>query len=54
VKTRLLFLAVVTPLAAVGRPFWRRRLGLGFDPRARSYWRKRGETIGAEALRRLR
>ena len=51
-KIRLLFLAVVTPLAVLGRPVWRRRLGLGFDARAGSYWRGRGETIGEDALRR--
>jgi len=52
VKSRLLFLAIVTPLAVLGRPVWRRRLGLRFEPGAASYWRRRGETIDREALRR--
>lgn len=51
-STRLLFRAVVTPLGVLGRPLWRRRLGLGFDPDARSYWRQRDEgPVGADALR---
>jgi hypothetical protein len=52
VKTRLLFLAIVTPAAVVGRPFWRRRLGLGVDRGAESYWRRRGEKVGRDALRK--
>jgi hypothetical protein len=51
VKTRLLFLVIVTPAAVIARPLWRRRLGLDFDRGARSYWRARGETIAPDALR---
>jgi hypothetical protein len=51
VKTRLLFLAVVTPLAALGRPLWRRRLGLGLDPGAETYWRRRGDAVTAGTLK---
>ena len=53
-KTRLLFLAVVTPLAAVGRPLWRRRLGLSPATNAGTYWRRRGDAVTAEALRKSR
>jgi hypothetical protein len=53
VKTRLLFLAIVTPLGVLARPLWRRRLDLGFDPAAASYWRdRRRETITSDALRK--
>jgi hypothetical protein len=53
VRTRLLFLLVVTPLGVVARPLWRRRLGLGVDRRAASYWHERaGGVVTAEALRR--
>jgi hypothetical protein len=52
VKTRLLFLGVVTPLGVLARPYWRRRLGLALQPRARSYWRpRRGGALRAEDLR---
>jgi hypothetical protein len=52
VKTRLLFLAVVTPFAVLARPIWRRRLGLGFDRGAGTYWSDRsGEKIDRDALR---
>ena len=50
-KTRLLFLAVVTPLAALGRPLWRRRLGLAFAPGAATYWRRRGDVVTSDALK---
>jgi hypothetical protein len=53
VKTRLLFLAVFTPLGVLGRPLWRRRLGLRFSTDASTYWRDRGEErVTADALRR--
>ncbi len=52
-RTRLLFRGLVLPLGVVGRPLWRRRLGLGFDPKARSYWHVRDEgPVTGEALRR--
>ena len=52
-KTRLLFLAIVTPLGVLARPLWRRRLDLGFDPDAVSYWRdRRRERVTSDALRR--
>jgi hypothetical protein len=54
VKVRLLFLAVVTPLAAVGRPLWRRRLGLSPATNGETYWRRRGDTVTADALKRPR
>jgi hypothetical protein len=52
VKARLLFLAVVMPLAAVGRPLWRRRLGLGPATNGETYWRRRGDAVTAESLRK--
>jgi hypothetical protein len=51
VKTRILFFAVVTPLAAIGRTFWRRRLGLGLDREAVTYWRRRRDVVTADALK---
>ena len=52
-KTRLLFLAIVTPLGVLGRPVWRRRLDLGFDPGATTYWRdRRREKVTSDALRK--
>jgi hypothetical protein len=54
VRTRLLFLAVFTPLGVLGRPFWRRRLGLSLAPRASSYWRRRRNMpVSDDDLRRL-
>jgi hypothetical protein len=54
VKTRLLFLAIITPLGVLARPLWRRRLDLGFDPSAVSYWRdRRAERVTSKALRRV-
>lgn len=53
-KTRLLFLAVVTPVAVLGRPFWRARLALNDDPDAATYWRLRGETVTGKALKEVR
>jgi hypothetical protein len=41
VKARLLFLFVLTPLGVLGRPYWKRRLGLAFHPDAKTYWRRR-------------
>jgi hypothetical protein len=52
VKIRLLFLAVVMPLAAVGRPIWRSRLGLRFERGDGSYWRPRGDRVTRDALRK--
>ena len=50
-----LFYGVATPVAALGRPLWRRRLGLDFEPRARTYWRDRGrEVVKAESMRSQR
>ena len=52
-RTRLLFLAVVTPLGVLGRPYWRRRLGLAMQPRAETYWRRRDDgAVTAADLRR--
>jgi hypothetical protein len=49
--TRLLYRGVIAPLAVLARPFWRRRLGLEFDPQARTYWHDRGRhRIGARDL----
>ena len=49
-KLRLLFLAVVTPVAVLGRPVWRRRLGL--DARTtETYWRKRTDAVTADSLK---
>jgi hypothetical protein len=53
VKTRALFLVIVTPVGILARPLWRRRLELGFDASATTYWRdRRREKITADALRR--
>jgi hypothetical protein len=52
VKTRLLFLAIVTPLGILVRPLWRRRLDLGFDAAAASYWRDRREKVTSDSLRK--
>jgi hypothetical protein len=54
VKVRLLFLAVVTPLAAVGRPLWRHRLGLRPATTGESHWHRRGDAVTADALKRPR
>jgi hypothetical protein len=51
VKIRILFLAIVTPLAALGRPLWRRRLDLGSARGARTYWRARRDVVTADALK---
>ena len=53
-KIRLLFMAVVTPLAVVGRPLWRRRLGLRPATNGVTYWRRRGDAVTADALKRPR
>jgi hypothetical protein len=53
VKTRLLFVAVFAPLGIVGRPVWRRRVGLRLSPGARTYWREREQRpVDADDLRR--
>jgi hypothetical protein len=55
VKTRLLFLAVVTPLGMLGRPLWRRRVGLALSRRAATYWRTRERRpVAPDDLRRGR
>jgi hypothetical protein len=51
VKIRILFYAVVTPLAAIGRPFWHRRLGLNRAPGADTYWRRRRAVVTADVLK---
>lgn len=52
-KTRLLFVAVVTPLGVLGRPLWRRRVGVALSPRAATYWRTRERRpVTADDLRR--
>jgi hypothetical protein len=53
VRIRLLHLLVVTPLGVLGRPLWRRRVPLGLDRSARSYWRPHPTgKVTAAALRR--
>ena len=50
-KARLLFFALVTPLAVLGRPLWRARLGVG-PTAAGSYWRTRDDTVTRKSLRK--
>jgi hypothetical protein len=53
VRTRLLFILVVTPLGVLGRPLWRRQLGLTIDRGAETYWRRRRDgEVSAADLRR--
>ena len=40
-KARLLFVFVLTPLGVLGRPYWKRRLGLALHPDAETYWQRR-------------
>jgi hypothetical protein len=50
-----LFYGVFTPVALVGRPYWRRRLGLGFDRSAATYWHdRRGRPVRGEDLTKPR
>ena len=50
-----LFYGVFTPVALLGRPYWRRRLGLAFDRSSATYWHdRRRRTVRAGDLTRPR
>jgi hypothetical protein len=51
---KLLFYGLVTPLSVLARPVWARRLGIGADRKARTYWRKRGKVVDAKDMRSQR
>ena len=52
--TRLLHRGVFVPVGVVGRPYWKRRLGIGADRGAGTYWRHREDVVSARDLRSQR
>jgi hypothetical protein len=51
---KALFYVIVTPVAVAARPLWKRRLGLGADRKAHTYWRKHRRVVDAKDMKSQR